>query len=178
VEAALAPIHRLTVEDVFRMMETEVLNADERFELVDGILLDVSPAGEPHSLAVEALTEHFVRVADGRWRVRVQDTLFTARGFLSPDLMLVERDPARERLTTALLVVEVSRMSRVRDEAKAADYARAGVPEYWRIDLDAREVVVRRDPVGEAYRDLRTAGPDEPLAPLAGAPAITLAALR
>jgi len=177
VEAASAPIHRLTVEDVLRMVETEILDPDQRVELVDGILLDVSPAGEPHSVVVARLTRHFARADTERWEVRVQDTLYVPRGFRSPDLMLVTTDPARERLSSALLVVEVSRTSRARDEEKAVDYAQAGVPEYWRIDLDAREVVVRRDPDGDAYRDVRVARPEETLAPLADAPALVLATL-
>lgn len=176
MEAALEPIHRLTVEDVFRMLDAGVLGGDERLELIDGILLDVTPAGEPHSDAVAWLTEHFVRAAGEAWQVRVQDTLFVPRGFRSPDLMLVSRE-GRERLTSALLVVEVSRTTRARDEAKAVDYAQAAVPEYWRVDLEHAEVVVRRDPAGDGYRELRRIGRGESIQPLADAPALDVAAL-
>lgn len=176
MEAAVGQVHRLTVEDVFAMLEADILDSDDRLELIDGILLDVNPAGEPHSAAVAWLNEHFVR-AGAAWQVRVQDTLFVPRGFRSPDLLLVARDPGRERLTSALLAVEVSRTSRARDEAKAVDHAQAGVPEYWRIDLDAAEVVVRRDPVGDAYRDVTSARRGDVLEPLCGAPAVAVAAL-
>jgi len=177
MEAALEPIHRLTVEDVFQMLDAGVLSGDDRLELIDGILLDVAPAGEPHSNAVAWLTEHFARVAGPAWQVRVQDTLFVPRGFRSPDLMLVARERGRERLTSALLAVEVSRTTRVRDEAKAVDYAQAGVPEYWRVDLEATEVVVRRAPEDDSYRELRRVGRGETITPLADAPPMHLAEL-
>lgn len=177
MEAAFESIHRLTVEDIFQMLEAGVLSGDERLELVDGILLDVAHAGEPHSEAVAWLNEHFTRAAGEAWQVRVQDTLFVPRGFRSPDLMLVAREPGREQLTTALLVVEISRTSRARDEAKAVDYAQAGVPEYWRVDLETAEVVVRRHPLGDGYREMSRHGRGETVEPLVAAPALDVAAL-
>jgi hypothetical protein len=35
-------IHRLTIEDVYKMVETGVLDEDERIELVDGVLVDMA----------------------------------------------------------------------------------------------------------------------------------------
>jgi Uma2 family endonuclease len=177
VEAALEPIHRLTVEDVFAMLDAGVLSGDERVELIDGILLDVPPAGEPHSQAVAWLTEHFVRGIGPDLQVRVQDTLFVPRGFLSPDLIVIGRDSRRERLTTALLAIEVTRTTRGRDEGKVVDYAQAGVLEYWRIDLETAEVVVRRRPTGDAYEDLRRYTRGEALQPSFDAPALDVAAV-
>lgn len=66
MEAALEPIHRLSVEDVFGMLEAGVLSGDDRLELIDGILLDVPPAGESHSSLVDWLTERFVRLRSAR----------------------------------------------------------------------------------------------------------------
>jgi Uma2 family endonuclease len=177
MQTALEAIHRLTEEEVYQMIEAGVLGAEDRFELIDGILLDVPRAGEPHSETVARLNEHFVRGVGPELQVRVQDTLYVPRGFVSPDLLVVTRDPGRQRLTSALLVVEVSRTSRARDEAKALDYAQAGVSEYWRVDLDAAELVVRRDPAGDAYRELRRYVPGEAVVPPLDAPRLDLATL-
>ncbi len=53
-----------------------------------------------------------------------------------------------------------------------AALTQARVPEYWRVDLEAAELVVRRDPVGDGYRDVRRFGPGEAVAPFAGGPAL------
>jgi hypothetical protein len=81
----------------------------------------------------------------------VQDVLFVPSGFLSPDLMLVPRESARIERAFAMLVVEVSHTTRRRDEAKVALYAAARVPEYWCVDIEAAEVVVRRQPTADGY---------------------------
>ena len=38
-----------------------------------------------------------------------------------------------------------------------------GVPEYWVLDVQRREVVVHREPAGAAYRQVQRAGADETL---------------
>ncbi len=73
-----------------------------------------------------------------------------AHRFLSADLAIVLgsiRDYKRAHPTNALLVVEVSESSLKFDQTrKARIYARAGIPEYWIVNLQDRCVEVRRDP--------------------------------
>jgi hypothetical protein len=38
-----APVHRLSYEDVMRMVEAGVLRDEDRLELIDGVLVDVTP---------------------------------------------------------------------------------------------------------------------------------------
>ncbi len=177
MSAVLEPVHRLSVDDVFKMMEAGVLSGEDRVELVDGILTDIATPGGQHSGAVAWLNEHFTRAATSRWEVRVQDVLFVPSGFLSPDLMLVPRESARIERAFAMLVVEVSHTTRRRDEAKVALYAAARVPEYWRVDIEAAEVVVRRDPTADDYAHLRRFVPGEAITPPVDAPPVDVAAL-
>lgn len=68
------------------------------------------------------------------------------------------------------LIVEVSDTSLVFDlTAKAALYARAGISEYWVVDIQGRRVVVHRQPKGGRYRSIVAYGQDESIAPLAAA---------
>jgi hypothetical protein len=75
--------------------------------------------------------------------------------------------------TTAVLVVEISDTTLAQDRAiKAGLYARAGIPEYWIVNLPERVVEVYRGPVpmpGQAldhgYRALTRLFPGETLAP-------------
>jgi len=175
--AALESVHRLTVDDVHTMVESGVLGGEDRVELVDGILLDIRPSGAFHSAVVARLGEHFVRAATPEWWVWVQDTLYVADGFLSPDLMIVPRTATFQSHHHALLVIEVSYSTQRRDEAKVPLYAGAGVNEYWQVDVEAEEAIVHRRPEGGAYAESVRYGPGDMLAPLVDAPAVELSAL-
>ena len=78
---------------------------------------------------------------------------------------------------TALLVIEVSYSSRVRDAEKAAGYAAAGVQEYWIVDVDRDELIVHRSPGDGAYTSIERFRPGDVVTPLVDAPAVDVAAL-
>lgn len=167
-------LHRLSVEDVFRMHETGVLGREDRVELIDGVLFDVSPAGPEHAAIVSWLTRHLV-IGCPDSEVRVQCTLLVAGGFLSPDVIVVEPVP-RDRLpSTAALAVEVSVTSLSRDIAKASRYSVAGVGEYWLVDVASRAVRVHQEPSGDGYRRVVVHGDRAVLPPPAGAPPVAVA---
>lgn len=151
--SAETPIHRLSVEDVRRMVDAGVLREDDRVELVDGVLVDMSPPGARHSATVAWLTRHFVTTASEH-EVRVQDLLLVEGGFLLPDLLVVEPLPRDTQPSTAALVIEVAVTTQRYDSAKALRYARAGVGEYWLVDVPARAVHVHRRPGPAGYGDV------------------------
>ena len=67
---------------------------------------------------------------------------------------------------TAILVIEVAGDSRRRDRrVKAAVYARAGIPEYWIVNLEARVVEILSDPEAGTgmYRRTRTCATSDTL---------------
>lgn len=161
------PVRRLSVEDVYRMVEAGVLDEDDRIELVEGVLVEMVPIGPEHDGTLAWLTRHFASAASEAWEVRVQSTLLVAGGYLLPDLMLVEPLPRTEQPTTALLVVETAQTSQVRDREKASDYAAAGVPDYWIVDLAARTVHVHRKPLAGAYEEIATFEGGDSVRPLA-----------
>jgi Uma2 family endonuclease len=169
-------LHRLSVEDVFRMYETGVLGPEERVELIDGVLVDVSPPGPDHASAVSWLTRHFVMGCPDA-EVRVQDALLVAGGFVLPDIMVVEPVPRGELPSTAVLVVEVSVTTVRHDAAKASRYARAGVGEYWLVDVAARVVRVHQEPSADGYRRVVVHDDRMVLSPPAGAPPVAVGEL-
>ena len=173
-----APVHRLSVEDVLRMVEAGVLAENDRVELVEGVLVDMVPIGAEHDGATEWLTGHFAHVASDAWRVRVQSVLLIAGGYLLPDLTLVAPLPRSAQPTTAHLVIEVAQSSQARDHEKARDYAAAGVPEYWIVDLLARTVIVHRQPLAGGYHEITTFADGAAITPLlADAPVVEVTAL-
>jgi len=172
------PVHRLTVDDVHRMVAAGVLDEDDRLELVDGVLVEMTPIGAEHDGALAWLNGRLAGAAAGRWEVRVQSTFLTPGGYLLPDLTVVEPHGRAAQPATAALVVEVAQTSQARDAEKAADYARAAVPDYWLVDLPARTVTVHREPAGDGYRAVEVLRDGATVRPLAeGLPALPVTEL-
>ena len=160
-----------------RWWPPRILDGDVRTELVDGVLIDMNPGGPRHSGAVTSLNRHFSTAARERFDVRVQDGLLIPGGYLSPDLMVTEQLGPDVLPETALLIIEVSRTSRLRDLQKAAVYAAAGVREYWIVDVDVDEVLVHRDPDATAYATVHRLMPGDHITPLVDIAPIDVAAL-
>jgi len=142
------PIHRLSIDDVRRMADVGILGEEERVELLDGVLVDMSPPGAAHSSTVAWLTNHLTP-ALGERELRVQDLLLVEGGFLMPDVMVVDKLPRDQQPSTAALVIEVSVTTQRYDEGKGLRYARAG----WRSTGSwTSRAMRRRPPRPEAQR--------------------------
>ena len=142
-------VHRLSTAEYERMVDSGAL-ADVRVELLDGLLVDMSPQGERHARVIQRL----MWLCNARMEMlRVQMPLSIAEGWMpEPDVALAEHDADPDRRpTTALLVVEVAVSSQAVDRRKALAYARAGVPRYWLVDLPAGVVVSHTDPSDDGY---------------------------
>ncbi len=172
-------VHRFSVEEVAALYDAGLLDDNCRYELVDGVLMEMmGPASPRHAAVVEWLNRHFVVAAGERYSVRTQDCLLTAdRGFRSPDLIVIER-VERDRLPdTALVVIEVASASCSRDLRKAAIYAAGGVAEYWIVDVDRDEVLVHREPRDNAYASIERMVAGETITPLIDIAPVDIAAL-
>jgi Uma2 family endonuclease len=171
-------VHRLSVEDVMAMAQAGLLDDDLRYELVDGVLIEMSHAGPRHARVVEWLTRHFVVGGAEGFGVRIQDYLLTTDGgFRSPDLMVLELIGADRLPDTALLVIEVASTSRARDVGKAAVYAAGRVSEYWIVDVDRDEVLVHREPSATRYASVTRFVPGDTIRPLVDLPPVDVSAL-
>lgn len=145
-------IHRLDVGTYNRMVATGALEGLP-IELLEGLLVEVmSPQSVEHATVIERLTRHLGRA---QARLRVQLPLeIRPHSEPEPDLALIEGEPSSEHHPrAALLAVEVAVTSHKQDRgAKAAEYARVGVPTYWLVDVPGRTIEVRSDPGPEGYR--------------------------
>ena len=150
---------RITVDEYHRMIEAGTLGEDDRVQLIAGAIVAMTPQGPAHALAIQNLTHLVARglAADLALRPQLPLTL-PDDSEPEPDLAVVRLADARSREhhpRTALFVVEVAGDSlRLDRQAKAALYARAGIPEYWIVNLAESTVEVHRDPDPEtgAYR--------------------------
>lgn len=120
---------------------------DEHVELLEGVIVRMSPHGPDHDDAVTRLNRWLVRALGDRADVRPQCALGIADSAPEPDLAVVPRRSYRGgHPDVAHLVVEVAGSSLAKDRGpKARIYAAAGIPEYWIVNLEDRQVEIHRD---------------------------------
>src|SRR3954447_4499509 len=144
----------LSLENYHRLVEAGGFEG-ERVELLDGLLVRMSPKSERHEAAVESLLGWLTsNVERGRYVVGCQRALTIGGSEPEPDLVVRERDtPKPYHPSSAVLVIEVAASSLPVDLAvKAPLYASAGIAEYWVLDLDGRRAIVHREPGAGGYR--------------------------
>ena len=162
-------IHRVSIEEYHQLVASGGLSEDARVELIDGLVVDMSPRSPQHENALEWLiTWMFGHLDIARYALRVTGSMTVGASEPEPDVAVLERTPPElAHPSHALLVIEVALSSRDRDlRTKPTVYA-PYVEEYWVVDLERACVVVHRDPADGAYRDVAVAPRGEVLRPRA-----------
>ncbi len=165
---------RFSVDEYQRMAETGILDEDERVELIEGEIVEMSPIGPPHASVVARIVSLLVSRLGVRAIVWPQNSLVLPKQMsqLQPDIALLR--PRADYYRSAnpeprdvLLLIEVMDSSVFRDRrVKLPIYARAGLAEVWLVDVGADTVDTCRRPTRGEYRDLRVAGRGDMVTPL------------
>lgn len=166
--------HRFTVSQYRRMVETGILSEDDRVELLDGEIVEMTPIGRRHAACVSALLRIFPSGVGDRGSVWAQSSIVLSLfSEPEPDVAVLRaravsyRDADPEP-ADVLLLIEVADTSLARDrEVKIPLYARAGVPEVWIADVEREVVWVHRDLRAGAYTSIRELGRDATVSPAA-----------
>jgi Uma2 family endonuclease len=155
------PIHRITVDQFHRMIESGLFADSDRVELIDGEMRDMAPIGPPHGGCTNSLNMIFAPKLAGRAIVSIQGPLALDDGTeVYPDLLVLQqRDDGYRQSNPSgedvLLAIEVADSSLPVDlGVKLAKYARAGISRYWVVDLKNRILHDHResDRFGGRYR--------------------------
>jgi Uma2 family endonuclease len=143
--------HRWRRVEYERLIETGFFRPGDPVELVGGQLIVAEPQESRHFAAVQAM-EEALRTAFGRgWQVRGQGPLaLDDESEPEPDVAVVPgsfRDYVNGHPSRPVLVVEISESSLALDrDHKGSLYARAGLADYWIVNLVDQTVEVYRDP--------------------------------
>ncbi|HEX9295902.1 MAG TPA: Uma2 family endonuclease [Polyangiaceae bacterium] len=130
---------------------------DEKIELLEGVLVRMSPIGPPHSSAVQKLNAILTPTLAARAAVRIQSP------FAALDLSEPEPDVAvvpagsydQAHPDKAYLIIEVADSSLTVDRGvKQRLYAMCGVPEYWIVNLIDRVLEVHTELSGGGYASI------------------------
>jgi len=165
---------RFTVDEYHRMAEVGILTEDDRVELIDGEIVEMTPIGARHAWCVLFLNEFFVKHLADRALVSPQGPLRLGKNTqLQPDLALLRppRDAYRKTVPASadvLLVIEVADTSLERDRAiKLPRYAALDIREVWIVDVEGQAVEVSRAPSPSGYRDAQRVALDGFVSPAA-----------
>jgi Uma2 family endonuclease len=151
----------------------------EPIELIGGHLIVAEPKGSRHATAVDAADETLRAVLPPGWVVRNQNPVaLDEESEPEPDLAVVpgaRGDYRQQHPSRAALVVEVAESSLAFDRTqKGSLYARAGVAEYWIVNLMDDVLEVYRTPApdpaapyGWAYAEREALPQTATIAPLA-----------
>jgi Uma2 family endonuclease len=172
---------RLDAEQYFALVDRGELRPDDRVELLEGVVVSMSPQGSPHANAIARITALLVPLVGTQAVVRVQCSFRAGRyNVPEPDFAVVPGPLERwehEHPNEALLILEVADSSLPTDRlSKAAIYAAAGIPQYLVVNLrgDRVETFAGAEPARARWADVRPAFRGERIA-LVALPGCSLA---
>ena len=163
-----------TVDDYYRMAEAGILGPEDRVELIDGEIIEMSPIGTRHAGCVNAANAAFSAAFRRRVTVSVQNPLRLSNYTEpEPDLVLLKprKDSYRGKRVEGedvLLVLEAADTTLSYDrDVKLPLYAAASISEVWIEDLQHDLLLVYRDPQKNTYRTSLSLKRDKSVAVLA-----------
>ena len=141
------PLYRFSVGKYQQLVQSGVFGEDDAFELLEGLVVPKMSKNPRHDSTIDRCDHWLSRIIPANWYARIQNSLVTSDSVPEPDLAIVpgEPDTYSERHPTgaeAALVIEVADSSLANDREKARLYARAGVENYWIVNVNDNQVEV------------------------------------
>jgi Uma2 family endonuclease len=150
-----ARTRRFTRAEYDRLIELGVFQPGEDIELIGGELIVAEPQGAPHYTAIRKTAKALEAAFGLGWNVRMEGPIgLDDESEPEPDVAVVSGsldDYAREHPSRPVLTVEVADSSLALDRRhKGSLYARAGLTDYWILNLVDRVLEVYRSPVEDS----------------------------
>lgn len=179
MKAPPLPLWRMTRVRYDRLVDAGIFGPEDRVELLDGLLVVREPHGGRHATAVYLVRAALEKVFDRAYFVREEKPIaLDDQSEPEPDVVVVPGQPRDYRDShpaQPVLIVEVADTSLALDRLrKGGLYARAGVADYWVLNLVDEVLEVYREPVratsaryGWKYDSVSVLGRDALVRPLA-----------
>ena len=156
------------------MIEAEILTTDDKVELLEGQIIQMSPQYPPHAATTQRTFNYLSRLLAGKAFLRMQLPItLNPNSEPEPDIAIVRFHP-REYLDghptgdDIFLLIEVADATLRRDcNHKARTYAKAKITDYWVLDVNARKMYVFRQPGEQGYQEQMLLDENATLSPLA-----------
>lgn len=163
-----------TVDDYHRMVETGILTGGDRVELLEGQIIEMNPQLPPHAATTQRAFRYLDRLLETVSYVRMQlPVTLKPKSEPEPDIAVVhidaneygDRHPTPNEI---FLIIEVADSTLLGDrQQKALIYAKAGIFDYWILDVNTHQVYVFREPTQDGYQQKSTLSSNTLLAPVA-----------
>jgi Uma2 family endonuclease len=149
------PRWRWTVAEIECVAAAGLFGDCDKFELVGGEMVPMSPRGRRHELIRLELSYRWSRTVSENVMVAAEPQFnLDADTYLNPDILVHPRSTATYDLRgpEALSVVEIAESSLSYDlKVKSSLYAANGVPEYWVVNAVTLQTTVHRQPSEKGY---------------------------
>ncbi len=149
----------LTVDEYQKMGEVGILTPDDRVELINGEIIKMSPFKSKHTSVVKKITALLYRLVADQMIISVQDPIrLNQHSEPEPDIALLKlskdfyakRHPGPKDV---YLIIEVSDSTLEKDRTvKLELYAKAGIKEYWIVNLIENQIEVYKSPKADKYK--------------------------
>ncbi len=153
----------LTVDEYERMGEAGIFHPDDRLELLEGEIYEMSPIGSPHAACVTRLHELLTLKYANKLSVISQNPIrLNDFSEPQPDIALVRRredfyQHGHPTPADVLLIIEVADSTLESDRSyKIPLYARAGIAESWLVNLPEEQIEIFATPTNSVYQTSRT----------------------
>jgi len=153
---------QFNAEEFHRMADAGIFGENDRLELIDGEIVEMTPIGPFHAECVRRLTKLLVQRVGNQAEVSVQNPIqLGPQSELYPDIALLQVREHGYRLShpgpkDILLLIEAGDTTFDADRmVKIPRYAQAGIPEIWLIDLPGSQVHVYTEPSLNGYKNIR-----------------------
>lgn len=159
------PRRAWTVAEIEAMVAAGIIDEDERFELIGGEVVPMSPKGARHEMVKIELNEHLQKTKAADLSIAPETTLrLDEKSFVEPDFCVFPRsiNPGDMRGYDVLLAIEIADTSLRYDLGrKIGTYAAYGIPEVWVVNALTLVTRVHKQLGPEGYRSVAEFGPDE-----------------
>jgi Uma2 family endonuclease len=137
-----------------KMIETGILTADDKVELLENYVVLKMPRNPPHDGTIDLLKAALPAAVPAGWLLRIQQTVVLSDSQPEPDFAIVRGTPrsylSRHPVAADVgIIIEVADSSLLRDQRdKTRIYARGAIPCYWIVNLVDRRIEVYSQPSG------------------------------
>ncbi|HLO84238.1 MAG TPA: Uma2 family endonuclease, partial [Nostocaceae cyanobacterium] len=160
-----------TVEEYHRMIDAGILTTEDKVELLDGNIMQMSPQSPIHAGTTQRIDSYLQKLLHGKADIRIQPPITLSTSEPEPDIAVVEIDPNFDidhhpNAAEILLLIEVADSSlEVDQQIKIPIYAQANIADYWIVDTITLQVYIYRQPSATDYQQKITLPATASIAP-------------